>query len=91
MGVSAVPCAGFVRLHRRPAAILNAGHPAMSFLDLLQSGLAYVNVHTALDPGGAVRGQLLPVAVVPEPEGYAMLLAGLGIVGLIARRRRQAV
>lgn len=29
------------------------------------------------------------VAVVPEPETYAMLLAGLGLVGAVARRRRQ--
>jgi hypothetical protein len=33
----------------------------------------------ALTPG-------LPAAV-PEPDNYAMLLAGLGIVGLLARRR----
>lgn len=26
-------------------------------------------------------------AVVPEPENYAMLLAGLGLIGVIARRR----
>ncbi|MHA4871127.1 PEP-CTERM sorting domain-containing protein [Duganella sp. PWIR1] len=30
------------------------------------------------------------IAAVPEPETYAMMLAGLGLVGLIARRRRQA-
>lgn len=66
---------------------VNAGHPAMSFLDLLQGGLAYVNVHTALNPGGAVRGQLMEVAVVPEPASSALLLVGLGAVGLIARRR----
>ena len=29
------------------------------------------------------------VATVPEPETYAMLLAGLGIVGAIARRRKR--
>lgn len=28
------------------------------------------------------------VTLVPEPETYAMLLAGLGLVGLMARRRR---
>jgi hypothetical protein len=28
---------------------------------------------------------------VPEPETYAMLLAGLGIVGAVARRRRNAI
>ncbi|WP_348698165.1 PEP-CTERM sorting domain-containing protein [Duganella fentianensis] len=30
------------------------------------------------------------VAAVPEPETYAMLLAGLGMVGALARRRKQA-
>jgi len=34
---------------------------------------------------GALR---LSVAPIPEPSTYAMLLAGLGVVGLIARRRR---
>jgi hypothetical protein len=29
------------------------------------------------------------VSAVPEPETYAMLLAGLGLVGAIARRRKQ--
>ena len=31
------------------------------------------------------------VAAVPEPESYAMLLAGLGLLGAIARRRRAAL
>lgn len=30
-----------------------------------------------------------PVTPVPEPETYAMLLAGLGVMGAIARRRKQ--
>ncbi|GJI95452.1 hypothetical protein RugamoR57_21700 [Duganella caerulea] len=34
-----------------------------------------------------VRGFITPV---PEPETYAMLLAGLGVVGFMARRRKQA-
>lgn len=29
------------------------------------------------------------VAAVPEPETYAMLLAGLGLIGYFARRRKQ--
>lgn len=31
----------------------------------------------------------LPVAGVPEPESYAMLLAGLGLLGFAAQRRKQ--
>lgn len=71
----------------------NAGYPAMSFLAMLQAGLAYVNVHTALNPGGEVRGQLLPVAFIPttpipEPSTYALMLGGLGLVAWAARRRK---
>jgi CHRD domain/PEP-CTERM motif len=50
----------------------------------------YVNVHTTLFPGGAVRGQLVYVtSVVPEPATSAMLLGGLGAVLAFARRRRR--
>jgi len=31
---------------------------------------------------------LAPIAAVPEPETYALMLAGLGLVGLVARRKR---
>ena len=31
-----------------------------------------------------------PTPVIPEPETYAMMLAGLGLVGLVARRRRKS-
>ncbi|GAB1720388.1 MAG: hypothetical protein NTAFB09_21190 [Nitrosospira sp.] len=31
-----------------------------------------------------------PVPSIPEPETYAMLLAGLGLVGFLARRKKQA-
>lgn len=29
------------------------------------------------------------VRAVPEPEGYALMIVGLGLVGLVARRRQQ--
>lgn len=39
--------------------------------------------------GGSYAG-LVAAVPVPEAETYAMMLAGLGLVGLMARRRRQA-
>ncbi len=52
----------------------------------------YVNVHSTIFPAGAIRGQLqyLTTSAVPEPETYALMLGGLGIVGWMARRRRQS-
>jgi hypothetical protein len=45
------------------------------------------------DLGGARIGFALtsPVAVVPEPENYAMLLAGLGLITLAVRRHTQRI
>ena len=36
----------------------------------------------------AIRGNL--VTAVPEPESYAMLLAGLGLIGTVALRRKKS-
>jgi CHRD domain/PEP-CTERM motif len=51
------------------------------------AGKAYVNIHT---PGtyaaGEIRGFLATTAV-PEPGSLALLLAGVGIVGFVSRRR----
>lgn len=41
-----------------------------------------------LGNGAASYSGNLSVAAVPEPETYAMLLAGVGVVGFLARRRR---
>jgi len=49
-------------------------------------GRAYLNIHTSAVPGGEIRAFLAPV---PEPETYALMLAGLGAVGWVAGRRRK--
>jgi hypothetical protein len=46
------------------------------------------NVATAGQSVAASYGGTINLAPVPEPETYALMLAGLGVVGWMARRRR---
>jgi hypothetical protein len=48
-------------------------------------GLLYDNVRY----GDRTIASMPPVAAVPEPETYALMLGGLSIVGFAAKRRRQ--
>ena len=69
----------------------NGGTASSAFAALatgLDSGKAYLNIHTSFVGGGEIRGFLV-AAPVPEPETYGMLLAGLALVGALARRRKQ--
>lgn len=54
----------------------------------LVSGITY-EIHTLGSAVGRAgfTGELQLTAAVPEPETYAMFLAGLGLMGAIARRR----
>ena len=56
-----------------------------AFLAGMNAGTTYANIHTSVHPGGEIRGFLPPI---PEPETYAMFLAGLALMGAVARRRR---
>lgn len=57
----------------------DAGTSLDSFtINLLTSSNAAIYLTSAVVPG------------IPEPESYAMLLAGLGLVGVVARRRKSA-
>jgi hypothetical protein len=56
-----------------------------AFVAGMNTGTAYANIHTPMFPAGEIRGFLAPI---PEPETYAMFLAGLALMSAVARRRR---
>jgi hypothetical protein len=49
----------------------------------MDNGTAYSNIHTTAFSTGEIRGFLAPV---PEPQAYAMLLAGLAALSVFLRR-----
>lgn len=59
----------------------------------LTSGIYRINLATgAATSVGTFNGTLsgLTVSAVPEPETYALMMAGLGVVGFMAKRRKAA-
>ncbi|WP_047534507.1 PEP-CTERM sorting domain-containing protein [Methylotenera sp. N17] len=56
------------------------GDKAIGFFQAGEEGQSVV--------GGYIGGYVA-VTAVPEPESYAMMLAGLGVMGAVARRRRK--
>jgi len=56
----------------------------MQHVAITGTGTGVISGHLDFTPAAAP----LPSAPVPEPETYTMLLAGLGALGFIARRRR---
>ncbi len=68
---------------------INKGSSASFSYAALTAGSYYLQISGIANGtlGGAYSGSI-SVTPVPEPETFAMLLAGLGVMGAIARRRK---
>jgi probable HAF family extracellular repeat protein len=65
------------------------------------NGKGMTDLNSLVDlPGGVILtdavdintvGQVIAIGVIPEPETYAMFLAGLGLIGFMARPKRLLV
>jgi hypothetical protein len=49
----------------------------------------YFDTEDEIDAVAGLTAEGRSVGNIPEPETYAMLLAGLGLLGFVARRRKQ--
>lgn len=57
-----------------------------AFLNGIDAGRAYLNIHSSFAPGGEIRGFLV---AVPEPASYGLMGAGVAALALLSRRRRR--
>lgn len=95
--------AAFVNMDLDGGGIINFGGATLNGIAFVQSGDRWNLASTLIPPGmltltvwgnvtdgGSYGGNLnLLMAPVPEPQTYAMLLGGLGLMGVVARRRKQ--
>ncbi len=52
----------------------------------INGGLAYINIHNSVFPGGEIRGNIL----TPEPATFGLLTAALGALASLGWRRRKS-
>jgi hypothetical protein len=67
------------------------GAPAVHSVNLAAGSYYYSVFATATGAAAYSINSAATVTAVPEPETYALLLAGLGVIGFVAKRRNKAV
>ena len=87
-GSDALACENGFRQSSNPSFADSGFGPAFDF-NALGTYDIKLSVFEAGAGGALLAITSIQIAVVPEPETYAMMLAGLGLLGFMARRRKQ--
>ena len=66
------------------------GNNTTTAFGTLADGQYHLDISGYLGDQANIGQYSIAISAVPEPETYAMLLAGLGLIGFSARRRRTA-
>ena len=80
-GAANTPALGSSFVNLVPSAALAAGSYELRISGVSLASNGYYSGHMTLAS--------TTMAPIPEPETYAMMLAGLGLMGFVARRRKQ--
>ena len=72
-----------------PSGVFTFSSMSSSKFTSLASGSYFVNVLAVASQVPAAYAISLSAMPVPEPETYALLAAGLGVIGFVASRRRR--
>jgi len=69
---------------------LNATIAANAGTEVFTTGATFANAQGGPETIAAARLNAIPPTAIPEPETYAMMLAGLGLMGFVGSRRKKS-
>ena len=69
---------------------LNATIAANAGTEVFTTGATFANAQGGPETIAAARLNAIPPTAIPEPETYALMLAGLGLLGFMGSRRKKS-
>jgi len=69
---------------------LNATIANNAGTEVFTTGATFANAQGGPETIAAARLTAIPPTAIPEPETYAMMLAGLGLLGFVGSRRKKS-